>query len=93
MNTHEIAEITAELSRRGLTGQCRIRLSDLRTPTRLPDVLLSGEATTIYNDGKHFATISRRSDGAYRAYKASSHHGHAGNSKAEALANLPDEHP
>ena len=86
MNTYEIAELTAVLSRRGLDGQCRIRIAGLRTPRIF-----------IHKGQAHLATITDERDGSYRAYNNLYHaysgntfYGYSGNSKVAALANLLD---
>ena len=88
MNAFEIAEITAELSRRGVAGQLRIRTIPVGARRR-NGILQSIEATTIDNRHEHIATISPHSEGGYFAidkrYRAQ-----RGTTRATALANLLD---
>ena len=98
MNVHELAEITALLSRRGLADQCRIRLSNIRNATMHNGSPMSRQVAIIYHGGKRFATIARFSDGTCRARRSgyNSYYGHNsyyGNSEAEALDNLLDNQP
>ena len=93
MNTYEIAEViaelTAELARRGLADQSRIRFGNIRVATKNDGSPLTESVTVIYHGGKHIATISKHSNGTYRAHRPG-YYAYPSHSKAQALANLLD---
>ena len=80
MNTYEIAELAAELSRRGLAGQCRIQFTKRHR---------TGLAYITDNDF-HLATIAQHGADGYIAINS---HGQSkrGNTRAQAFASLLDD--
>ena len=88
MNAYELAELTAELSRRGLTGWCRIHTNSSQSNTNDN----AGQHTTVITKGIHrLATIIKR-DGGYVATRGH-RYARRGPTRAAALANLLDATP
>ena len=82
MNTYELAEITAELDSRGMSGQCRINT-------------ITEDLVTIYKhyDGSYsdiIAAIYKHNESDYLAADESDRYAR-GSTRAASLANLLDD--